>query len=85
MNAPVSSHQIDCLLAELCADLGFCLPPDARTRLMQQTDADVDDFTDEVIRAEGFGPYPDIPVRLRRDVRRRVMECFRLGTDGDAA
>jgi hypothetical protein len=38
--------------------------------------ADVDAFTDAVIRAEGLDPYADIPLNLRRDIWARVAKHF---------
>jgi hypothetical protein len=76
MNIQMTSAQIEALLYELCSVLGFCLPPDAHERLKSEPPADVDDFTDAVIRAEGLDPYADIPLHLRRDVRASVAKHF---------
>ncbi len=73
--------KIEALLYELCVVLGFCLSPDAQERLMSEPPADVDAFTDAVIRAEGLDPYADIPLHLRRDVRARVAKHFRAAED----
>ena len=81
MNPKTSQRRIDLLLQELCVDLGFCLPPDAQTRLIHEPPADVDEFTDAVIRAEGLDPNADIPTHLRRDIRQRVTKYFRVGQD----
>lgn len=78
---PLSARQVDLLLQELCVVLGFCLTPDANTQLMCEPPADVDEFTDAVIRAEGLDPYGDIPLRLRRDVRARVARHFGQAKD----
>jgi hypothetical protein len=62
------------LLDELCVDLGFCLPPDARGRLQDSPPCDVDAFTNAVFVAEGLDPRLD--TRLRRQVRERVVRHF---------
>jgi len=85
MNPPKSPRQIELLLEELCVDLGFCLPPDAQMRLIHEPPADVDEFTDAVIRAEGLDPHADIPTHLRRDVRQRVARCFTVRKDQHVA
>ena len=72
----MTSAQIEALLHELCSVLGFCLPPEAHERIKSEPPADVDGFTDAVIRAEGLDPYGDIPLHLRRDVRARVAKHF---------
>jgi len=77
MNSQVSYKQIGFLLDELCVDLGFCLPPDGQAQLMNNPPADIDAFTDAVIRAEGLDPHADIPHHVRRDVRARVAKYFK--------
>ena len=81
----MSPKQIQSLLEELCVDLGFCLPPDAQARLLNDPPDDVDAFTDALIRAEGLDPYADIPLHLRRDVRARITKHFKSAEDHDAA
>ena len=85
MNPPMSSRQIELLLEELCIDLGFCLPPDVQAQLIHEPPADVDEFTDAVIRAEGLDPYTGIPTHLRRDIRQRVTRCFKVREDEHVA
>lgn len=46
------------LLYELCTKLGYCLPPDDQARIVAAPPADVDSFTDELLRVEGFDPVP---------------------------
>ena len=69
------------LLTELCVVLGFCLPPDAITRLKSEPPSDADEFADAVIRAEGLDPYAEIPLHMRRDIRNRVAKHFRDAED----
>ena len=80
MNFKMSPAQIDALLYELCVVLGFCLPPKEHLRFQSEPPADVDAFTDAVIRADGLDPYA-IPRHLRRDVRARVAKHFRDAED----
>ena len=81
MSFQLSSPQVEALLYELCAVLGFCLPPDEQARLRASPPTEVDAFTDAVIRAEGLDPSADIPLHLHRDVRARVAEHFRRADD----
>jgi hypothetical protein len=81
MSFQMSSAQVEALLYELCAVLGFCLPPDEQAQLRESPPTDVDAFTDAVIRAEGLDPHADIPLHMRRDIRSRVAEHFRKAED----
>ncbi len=81
MSIHLSSIQVKSLLSELCVMLGFCLPPDEKTRLRESPPTDLDEFTDAVIRAEGLDPHADIPLRMRRDIRERVAKHFRKAED----
>ena len=85
MNPPMSPRQIGLLLEELCVDLGFCLRPDEKARLIHEPPANVDEFTDAVIRAEKIDPHTDIPTHLRREVKQRVTKYFRIGEDESVA
>jgi hypothetical protein len=63
------------LLDDLCVDLGFCLPPRERERLLTSPPATVDAFTDAVFVAEGMNP--ELADRhLWRQVRSRVAKTF---------
>jgi hypothetical protein len=73
---PVRQQVLQTLLDELCVDLGFCLPADAQARILNNSPADIDAFTDAVIRAEGLDPQAEIPRHLRRDVKARVAKHF---------
>lgn len=42
------------LLAALCEQLGLCLSPEERRRLVDQAPPDARSFTDAVFAAEGF-------------------------------
>ena len=77
----MSPAQIEALLYELCVVLGFCLPPKEHLRFQSEPPADVDAFTDAVIRADGLDPYADIPLHLHRDVKARVAKHFRAAED----
>ena len=68
--------RIDGLLAELCTDLGFCLPPEAQARLAETPPATVDAFTDAVFVEEGWDPVHADP-QLRMQVRERVSRYFK--------
>jgi hypothetical protein len=66
------------LLDDLCSDLGFCLPPEDRERLLTSPPATVDAFTDAVFIAEGMDPeFADRD--LWRQVRSRVAKTYASG------
>jgi hypothetical protein len=48
--------KVDRLLAELCAEMGFCLRSEDQTRLQEQVPSSVDSFADAVFLAEGLDP-----------------------------
>ena len=56
ISTPLSAHQLQCLLDELCIRLGFRLPLKAIERLEKKQLLDARDFADEVFRAEGLDP-----------------------------
>jgi hypothetical protein len=62
------------LLDQLCVDLGYCLPPDERIRLIDDPPQTVDAFTDAVIAAEGRDPVL-IDKASRQEVRRVVAKA----------
>lgn len=66
--AMASRIDVGHLLYELCTELGFCLPPEAQARLIEDPPDSVDAFTDAVIVAEGMDPAA-VQKRIRRDVR----------------
>ncbi len=78
MNFQLSPKQVAALLDELCIDLGFCLPPNHRTRLQNEPPAEADALADAIIRAEGLDPDADIRRKLCRDVKARVAKHFKI-------
>ncbi len=67
------------LLDKLCVDLGFCLPPEDRQRLMDEPPSTVDSFTDAVFVAEGMDSrfYPDLRKQVRKSVARHFEKMRR--------
>jgi len=63
------------LLYELCTKLGYCLPPEAQQRLMEDPPLDPEAFSDAVLLAEGLDPRIHDAV----DVRDMVREHFQRG------
>lgn len=63
------------LLNDLCIQLGYCLPPDDRQRIVSNPPASVDAFTDAVVKAEGFDPLL-MATEQRQQVRRIVAAAF---------
>jgi hypothetical protein len=74
MAIPMAATRVDRLLAELCVELGFCLPPEDRERLRDSPPSTIDDFTDAVFIAEGMDPL--VHPQLRKQVKERVAEHF---------
>lgn len=68
---------VDGLLAELCVDLGFCLPPDDGQQIRDSPPDGIDAFTDAVITAEGLDP--SLNKQQRRQVREVVVKWFARG------
>ena len=56
VNPPLSVHQLQCLLDELCPRLGFRLPLKAIEQLERRQLLDARDIADEVFRAKGLNP-----------------------------
>ena len=71
----LNEAQVEVLLSELCIELGFCLPPNARELLRRSPPTTVKEFTDSVFRAEGLDP--EIADRgLYRQVRDLIAPTF---------
>lgn len=63
------------LLDSLCVDMGFCLPPDDRARLIHDAPSTEREFTDEVFEAEGLDPAV-VDRQLYREVLARVRVAY---------
>lgn len=70
----LTASEVDNLLAKLCVDLGFCLPPSAQSQLQNSPPEDIDSFTDAVFIAEDLDPRSDL--KLRAQVRAMVSDEF---------
>ena len=53
------------LLAALCEQLGLCLSPEERRKLVDQAPPDASSFTDAVFAAEGLERVPSLRARYR--------------------
>ena len=71
----LNEAEVEILLNNLCAKLGFCLPPDAQSRLLKNPPDDIHAFTDAVFAEEGVDPTT-ASRNLYRQVRDMVMEAF---------
>lgn len=71
---------IELLLEELCSELGFCLPEEARARLATAPVEDVEAFTDAVFAAEGMDS-----VLVEKRLRREVYDCVSRHLKGRAS
>jgi len=75
MMARLSRERAYVLLDQLCVELGFCLPPNDRTRLVAEPPDSVKAFTDAVFTAEGLDP--DLADSdLYRQVQAEVAKAF---------
>ena len=66
------------LLDRLCTELGFCLPPAERARLVASPPTTVEDFTKAVFIAEGLDPEL-ADKHLYRQVRDRIVDHLKRG------
>ena len=73
--ATVSAVDVARLLNDLCAELGYCIPPSERDRIIADPPASVDAFTDAVVVAEGLDPVL-MATDQRQQVRRMVAAAF---------
>ena len=62
------------LLAELCVDLGICLPPGENERIIAIRCINAEAFAKMVLRTEGLDP--EVNVELFRQVKRRFTDKF---------
>ena len=62
------------MLYELCVGYGYCLPPEDQARLVADAPQTIDEFTDDVMRAEGMDPL--LEKQRRREVRACVERWF---------
>ena len=50
----LSKREVESLLDKLCVDLGFCLPPKPRARIIANPPRNPHRFSEVVMKAEGF-------------------------------
>jgi|GEM_PF-2039169 hypothetical protein len=79
----LSSEETATLLSNLCARLGFCLPPSAQEQLAAAP-SDVEGFTAAVFIAEGLDPSI-ADRRLYKQVREMVAAAFRRNEDREGS
>jgi hypothetical protein len=68
------------LLDELCVDLGFCLPPSAKSQLEQEPPDQAEAFARAVFIAEGLNP-DSADLHLFRQVRSRISDAMHRSTE----
>lgn len=71
----LSRSEVETLLAKLCVDLGFCLPPHEQDRIARDPPRDVRGFTDQVFSAEGLDAATS-DRHLYRQVRDVIASAF---------
>ena len=74
MMASMKSHQAEQLPNDLCVDLGFCLPQEARDQLTVSPPTSAKAFVDAVFVAEGL--EPSCHQKLWVQVHGRVLKSF---------
>jgi len=77
-NRPVGGL-VQAVLAELCAEQGFCLSPAEQARMVGMPTDDLDAFTNAIFAADGLEqPYDRTVWRgVRAHVQRRLGETLR--------
>ena len=70
-----TQRQTELLLDRLCVQLGFCLPPLEKQRLIEAPPSDAEAFTDAVLDAEELKPR-EISLTLYRQVKAMVADTF---------
>ena len=78
-----SKHETEILLNRLCRELGFCLPPEAYDNLKAKPPVSINEFTDAVFVAEGFGDPSTADRHLYRQVRATVSEALRKSEEAN--
>ena len=61
-------------------DLGYCLPPEEYEKIEANPPQTIDEFTDAVVKAEGFNPQL-IDKEFRSPVREMVAKFFLLSME----
>ncbi len=82
MNFKPSASQVDRLLDELCVELGFCVSPQARSRLLRAPEPDIAAMTKALFRARRTNPASTDGRRLYREVLSTVINHYRAAEDG---
>lgn len=63
------------LLSRLCVELGFCLPPEAHDKLLDDPPSDLDGFVTAVFVGEGLDPEM-ADLHLKRQVRDMIVAAY---------
>ena len=71
---PNLQQRLQLFMHVLCADWGFCLPPEDVERISSLRPLTSDQFAIEVLRAEGF--IPENEAQWRRKLRHRFSDQF---------
>ncbi len=61
-------------LDDLCVEWGFCIPTEDMERIAALSPLTADQFTDELLRADGF--VPEHELQWRRKLKRRFTKQF---------
>lgn len=76
MISPLDPKQASDLLNALRVQLGFCISPEAASRLVAEPPEDPREFADEVIAAQEWNPA-NLDLHLCRQVRDMVAAAYR--------
>lgn len=74
IDALLDPEEVRALLSELCAKLGFCLPPIELQRMATSPPRDIDEFTRAILVADGYGVATSDPLYNR--IRELVAQAF---------
>lgn len=68
---PKPESHVEAALEELCAKLGYCLPPSEQEALLNDPPTDMEAFVDAVLLAEGLDPGS-----VAKPQRRQMIEIM---------
>lgn len=75
LGRPISKARTSELLDAICTELGHCLSPDDRGRLIEELPPDADTFTDAVLLARGIDPAA-CDRQARKALRRAIADAL---------
>lgn len=77
----MTEAQTEALLYDLCVELGFCLPPDAYSDLVEAPPGTPEAFARAVYAAERLDYDADLRIGLREAVFQRIKSAMTVGSE----